>query len=901
MPASRFVLVLLVFTGVGASVLGCGSGTGSDWVAASEGALDGNRRLGRGVVPLHYRLDLRIDPSQGRFAGEAEIRVEVASATSTILLHAAEMEFSQASVEQGGRRLDGTHELGKNGALALRLSEILAPGLATLHFAWEAPLPETPFGLYRVEDDGRWYAFSQFEPLEARKAFPGFDQPEFKTPFAVTLRVPPGQLALGNGPQVEHRGEPDGEVYVFAPTKPLPTYLVAFAVGEFDVVEGKVEGKVESPPIRLVATRDKGHLAGYALERTPLILRWLADYFDHPFPFAKLDLVAVPNFGVGAMENVGLVTFRERLLLLDGEHAAIWSRRSSQSVIAHELAHMWYGDLVTMAWWDDLWLNESFATWMAGKVLADIDPELESALDAVSYAQYTMYLDSKRDARQVRQPIRDGGDVYNAFDGITYGKGAAVLRMVESWIGEDAFREGVRAYMARHAYGSGGTNELLAALETASGQPVARTIKWFLDQPGAPRVNLELRCEDGAAPALRLAQTRALPAGSDAAIGEPWNVPMCVALGTGDPDAPRARECFVLEGREQEVVLSSVSTCPTWVHPNEGERGYYRWSLPPDDLLALVASHAGELEVTERIALPAHYEALLEAGMLPVGHYVAALVVLASDDRRQVVAAAADALATLYEVAIADPDSPEAAAFATAVRKMLGPQLDRIGAIPIPGESADARMRRASILPKLATIGRDPWIRSRARSFTRSFLEDPAAADEETLGLLLPIAALEGDEALWEALVAITADTPSPALRNTVVRSLARFEDPILLRRSFDLVLDGRLRAQDYRTLASRVPSTRRRVSWAWMEDHYADLVPRLGLMTSTEIPEIASGLCTQADHDRVAAFFASAEVAPSGTELNTRLVLEDISRCARLRAAIQDDLVPSLLHATGD
>jgi alanyl aminopeptidase len=900
MKGSRRLLQLLTLTLLAIGFLGCGSGMssgmGSGWIAAAEGDLDGNRRLGRGVVPRSYRLDLRIDPSRDRFFGKGQIDVEVATTTSTILLHASGLEFSRARVEQGGRLLEGSHELGKNGAMALRLSQTVKPGRATLHFAWEGPLPETPFGVYRVEDDGRWYVFTQFEPLEARKAFPGFDQPEFKTPFSVTLRVPTGVLALGNGPEIEHRSEPDAEVYVFAETKPLPTYLVAFAVGEFDVVEGG-----EAPPTRLVATRGKGELSGYALDRTPLILEWLTAYFDHPFPFAKLDLVAVPNFGVGAMENVGLVTFRERLLLLDRERAPVWSRRSSQSVIAHELAHMWYGNLVTMAWWDDLWLNESFATWMAAKVLADIDPELESSLDAIPYAQYTMLLDSKRDARQVRQPIRDGGDVYNAFDGITYGKGAAVLRMIEAWIGEEAFRTGVRAYMASHPYGSGGTEELLAALEAASGRPVARTIKWFLDQPGTPLVHVEKRCGDDAAPSLRLTQTRALPAGSDADIGEPWVVPVCMAFGTGDPAAPRARECFLLEGREQDVTLTTVSTCPVWVHPNEGERGYYRWSLAADDLLELVVRHKSELEVSERIALPGHYGALLEAGVLPLAHYMDALAVLASDERRQVVGAAAGALTRLYDVAIADSASSEAAAFGAALRAMLAPQLDSIGVLPSAGESTDARLRRASVLPALANVGRDPWIRTRARSVTESFIADPTSADEETLGLLLPIAAIDGDEELWKALVALVANPPSPALRSTLVRSLARFENPKLLRRSFDLLLDGGLRAQDYRTLAGRVPAARRRVAWAWLEDHYAELLPLLGPMTATEIPEIASGLCTKADHERVAAFFAAAKDAPAGTARNAGLVVEDIARCARLRSAIQPELAASLGRLTAD
>ncbi len=889
MPALRWGAMSLRFAARVVVVLAFGlllSCEGSRPAGTDASDLDGNRRLGREVIPLHYTLDLRIDPGRDRFSGTAMIQVEVASPTRRIVMHGSDLDVREAEIESGDAVVQARIENGRNGGLALELASRVPAGPATLRLAWDGPLPESPFGLYRVEVDGTWYAFTQFEPLEARKAFPSFDQPEFKTPFAVTLWVPPGQTALSGGPLVERRSEPGAEVFVFAETQPLPTYLVAFAVGEFDIVDGG-----GTPPLRVVARRGQGQLTGYVLERSPVIVSWLTDYFDHPFPFAKLDLVAVPNFGAGAMENVGLVTFRERFLLFDPATAPIWSRYAAQSIVSHELAHMWYGNLVTMAWWDDLWLNESFATWMAAKVLEDIDPELESRLDGVAYAQGTMQLDSKRDARQIRQPIHDGGDVYNAFDGITYGKGAAVLRMVEAWIGEDAFRTAVRAYMQDHAYGSGGTDELLAALETASGQPVAETLANFLDQPGTPLVQVELSCEDASAPRLRLQQTRALPAGSEAAVGEPWTVPLCVGLGTGDPDAPRVRECFRLAGREQEVALESVRSCPVFVHPNAGERGYYRWDLPPSARVALVRDHLSVLETAEIVAITGHYWALLEAERLDVADFVTVLRLLAPQRSRQVTRAVADAYWTLYDVGLPDEASPVGTAFASEVRGALGPHLDRIGVLPQAGESPDARLRRGPLVEALAVMGRDPWILARARTVASAFVADPATADEEVVGLLLPVAAAQGDAALWDALVAIALDPPSPVVREIVVESLGRFQDPDLLSKSLDLVVDGRLRGQDYRTLARGIRPTERPVAWAWLTGHYAQLVARLGPMTSTGLPHLASGLCSPEDVERVAAFFASRDEAPSGTARNVRLVSEDIARCARLRATVEPAL----------
>jgi alanyl aminopeptidase len=870
------------------ALVGCPAGTGL-WRTAPAPELDGNARLGRAVVPEHYVLDLRIDPSQERFSGESQIAIRVTQATSSIQLHAADMELTRADVLRDGRNVAVSHTSGQNGALVLQLSETLAPGPAELRFAWSGPLPETPYGLYRVRDGDRWYAFTQFEPLEAREAFPSFDQPEFKTPYRTTVRVPPGEVALSNGPVESHTSSEDEEVYVFAETRPLPTYLVAFAVGALDLV-GPAEAP--GPSTRIVATHGKGALADYALERTPVILEWLTDYFDHPYPFAKLDMVAVPNFGAGAMENVGLVTFRERLLLLDAELAPIRARRSAQSVIAHELAHMWYGNLVTMAWWDDLWLNESFATWMAGKTLASVAPELEPRIDAVLYAQYTMYLDSKRDARQVRQPILDGGDIYNAFDGITYGKGAAVLRMVESWIGDDAFRGGVRAYMRDHAYGSGGTDELLAALEEASQQPVGDTMRWFLDQPGVPLVDVSLACAEGERPSLSLRQTRYLPPGSDAEVGQPWHVPMCVALGAAD--GARTRHCFVFSDREQRVELPG-DTCPVWVHPNDNERGYYHWRMAPERLVAMAREHRDALDVTERVGLPGHYEALVEAEALPVEDHVAALRHLARDERHQVVNAVVSALELLAEVGVGDDASPLAEGFAAASREMLQPQLDRVGPEPLPGESISARLLRVAVLPALADLGRDETVRDQARALADRFVAAPGDVDAEMLDLLLPVAARDGDAPLWEALVAIALVPPSPGVRNTVVRSLGSFADPELLAKSLDLVIEGRLRAQDYRTIARAVRPAQRRVAWRWLESRYSKIVEKLGPMTSTQLPRIASGLCTNADAKNVKAFFASAQGVPRGTERNTRLVLEDIERCYRMRESISPGLTRAL------
>ena len=572
-------------------------------------------------------------------------------------------------------------------------------------------------------------------------------------------------------------------------------------------------------------------------------MNWLSTYFGQPYPFAKLDQIGVPNFSAGAMENVGLVTYRERLLLLDEARAPVWDRLWSQVVIAHELAHMWYGNLVTMLWWDDLWLNEAFATWMSWKVIADIDPALEFPLEVLGRTQGVMNLDSKRDARAIRQPIRHGGDIHNAFDGITYGKGAAVLDMVEAWIGKTAFRDGVQTYMKDHAYASGATADLLAALGQASGKPVAETIRLFLDQPGTPLVDVTLACgQSKDKPAsLQLQQRRYRPAGSETPEGQPWTVPVCVRYGFGG-DGTSHRECFILHSKQQEVTLSQPG-CPVWLHPNADERGYYRWWLQPELLNTIVNQQRHELSLIERVALSGQLLALLQADSLSVPAYADALSQLAQEQHRKVIDQVSGGLWYLYHTAV---DDELIEPFGAYTQRLLAAHLERIGIDPQPNEAVSTRLLRPSLISALASMAKEDAIFERARSVTQQFLKEPGSVSPETLGMFLPIAARNGDAALWTQLVARVPEASSPAVRNILVRSLANFEDPGLLRRSLDTVLDGTLRTQDYRTLAGSVRRVARPTAWQWLTEHYDQLVQKLGTKTALRLPRMASGFCSR-------------------------------------------------------
>ena len=415
-------------------------------------------------------------------------------------------------------------------------------------------------------------------------AFPGFDEPRFKTPFEVTLTVPAGQFAASNTPVDRAIPLPDGLQRVsFVPTPPIPTYLVAFAVGPFDVVTGATippnEGRPFPIPLRGLAVRGKGPSLEFALEQTAKFVEALEDYFGIPYPYRKLDLVAVPDFAAGAMENVGLITFREWLLLLDAERATEGQRRAFAYVMAHELAHQWFGNLVTMPWWDDIWLNEAFATWMGNKVVHTLHPEFRSDLASLASTHRAMGQDSLTSARSIRQAILSNHDIKNAFDIITYVKGGAVLSMFEHWMGSDTFREGIRAYLRRHRGGTATSSDLLAALDEVSAEEVSAPFLSFLTQPGVPWVAFERLskrhvCQDGDTTTSQLCEQAAVSAGSDPRETANAHVARSHFASGTKPERRATCSTMALRGSLE------LPGCPTWWMPNEEGAGYFRFAMP---------------------------------------------------------------------------------------------------------------------------------------------------------------------------------------------------------------------------------------------------------------------------------------------------------------------------------
>ena len=541
----RIVLFLLCFCALASDAPGEGHPAG---------------RLPAGATPLAYRVDLTIVPERERFSGHVEIDVRLPAPTKSLYLHGRGLAMRSAVVVQGSRRIAATYaEVDPLGTAQLTLAEPAAAGPVTLRFDYDAAFGEGPAGLYRAKVGDDWYVWSQFQAIEARAAFPSFDEPGFKTPFAVRVTTAPGLMVVANAPET---GAPvaaaDLVTHSFAPTPPLPTYLVAFAVGPFASVSGVAPPNAvrKTPlPLRIVATKTQAAKLAYALAETPRIVELLERYFGTPFPFPKLDQIASPLMN-GAMENAGADIYGDWLLLLDS-NAPVNQKQVFGMVVAHELSHQWFGDLVTPAWWDDLWLNESFANWMGFRIGAEWRPELNIASNAAVDALSSMDVDALLVGRPIRQPITTNGEIDSAFDGITYGKGGQVIAMIADYLGDERFRDGVRLHLARRPYGTATASDFFAALaDSAKDQRVSQAMQGFVNQQGVPVVDL---VRSGSGYAATVSRYSAAP--SAAASPNRWAIPICVRRG-------ETRSCTLVDRPGQPIEATGTGMRPPRVRPN---------------------------------------------------------------------------------------------------------------------------------------------------------------------------------------------------------------------------------------------------------------------------------------------------------------------------------------------
>jgi len=869
--------------------------------AESADPIDPSARLPEHVQPTAYQLELAIAPATPDFTGRARIEVELRRSLTSILLHAKDLTLTSVVITLPGAAgsVSATaRPLADNGLVSLDLAQPVGPGTANLDLGYSGHFDQHLRGLYKVEAGGQAYAFTQFEAIDARKAFPCFDEPRFKTPFEIALRVPTRLTAISNTPVATRTELPGGQTqYTFARTEKLPTYLVAFAVGPLDVVTAPtLPPNVTRPtpvPLRGVAAQGRGPELAFALGETPRLVESLERYFDVAYPYPKLDLIAVPDFAAGAMENAGAITFRDTLLL-SKEAAPEWQRRASVSVNAHELAHQWFGDLVTMPWWDDIWLNEGFATWLASRVVEEVHPEYNAQLTRVAQLDRAFDTDSKASARQVRQPITSDHDIRNAFDSITYTKGGALLGMFERYLGSEAFRGGLQLYLQRHRFANGTSHDLLAALEERSGQPVAKAFASFLEQPGVPVVSARLDCTPGSAPRLHLSQQRYVPLGSKIAAGGRWQVPVCWRYGAGVDPAPQtaSEQCALLDAPETDVTLHD-SECPHWLFPNAHAAGYYRWSLAEADYSALLARGYSALTPAERLALLSNTEAAARAGTHSFQELIATAKKVAQEPERELVQASLGLLAELRDALLEEPELP---GYRRLMQELVQARQQRLGLFPAAKEDGEAKLLRPALVSSLAFEARDPALRQTLARLGRAHLglaqdERAARLPSELLDVALAVSVQEGGAAVIDRVVAAIGASNDGLERGRLLGALGSNQNPELSPTVLQLSLTDSLRTNERLTTVAGQLRQRetREAAYGWVEAHFDELVARLGAELGAQLTLAAGVFCSQAAADRARAFFTPRVEALTGGPRLLQQNLESSELCAAFRAAHKD------------
>ena len=837
-------------------------------------------RLPDGARPTRYELDLTVLPTEATFRGEIRISVALAEPTTLLWLNATELTVLSASVEASGQTSIARPVPGGEDFLGFAFDHPVGPGPAVLTVSYQGPIDETRSrGLYRVrEADGEWYAYTFFEPVDARRVMPCFDEPTAKVPWKLRLRVRRGDVALANAPVESERDEDAGmKLVTFAESRPLPSYLVAFVVGPFDLVDSGTAGR-HGTPLRFVVPRGRREELRYAREVTPRVVGLLEDYFGMPYPFVKLDVAVVPRYW-GTMEHPGLVAMGQPLSLIRPAEESVGRRKSYANILTHELAHYWFGDYVTCAWWDDTWLNEALGEWLDGKLTDRLEPSWRHLALAQRLASSAKETDALGTAKRIRQPVENRSDIEGSFDNsITYFKGAAVLRMFESWLGEDTFRAAIRRYLSAHAWGNATTADFFAALDAEAGRDVSGPLRSFVDQPGLPLVSASLDCA-GRKPRLKLRQDRFLALAAGATGTERWRVPLCVrwAVGTGV-----GRACTLLDSREQEMEIDAPA-CPAWIVVNEGGAGYYRVAY--DDgmrhRLSVEAAKGGGSSLTpaERMAFQDDLAALVGVGRLPVAAAFETLPSFLADPDPLVVYEALDTLDLVRPDRLPDGLRPS---YARAVRQLLGARASALGWDP-GDDPPDLRQLRQRLVPLVATYGEDPLLRSEGRRRALGWLEDRRSADPDLTWGLLAVAAFDGDRSVYDRLLAEARRTSDRQEQSKLLWALGSFRDPAISTQALGLILHDEFDVRESLGILWGAASHRETqdAAWAFVRESFDRLAARMrGDETSGLISGVVSRFCDEDRRREAAAFFQARSASIDGAPLALANALETVDVC---------------------
>jgi puromycin-sensitive aminopeptidase len=862
-----------------------------------------NFRLSTAVKPTRYRADLRVDLDAARFEGRLAIDLTMAAAQTELVLHAVDLSVTVAEVEVEGSatavaaiaiRSDAESE-----TLTFDLPAPLAAGRATLHLTWSGKFSPGLRGLYRAGS----LAVTQFEAADARRVFPCFDEPAFKAVWQITLDgVAPGLVAISNGRVLSDESARDADGgrrrVVFAPTPPLSSYLVALVLGDLVASESSdARGII----IRTWAVPEKSALTLFAQVAAAAVLPLLEDYFGLPYPFGKLDQIGVPNFEAGAMENAGAITFREVALLLDVTTAPLAVQKRAAEVITHELAHQWFGNLVTMVWWDDLWLNEAFATWMAYKIVDAWRPEWRIWMDFEMGKGAALVLDALQSAHPIRADVRNAEEAGESFDAITYEKGGAVLRMIEGFLREDRFREGIRLYMRRHRESNATADDLWGALGDSSGQPILELANGWIRQMGYPLITLSEAPATGERPAaqpgaparpaarVHLTQRRFFADPEAREDGPParWLVPAVLRFR----DATGIKEQSVLLREASEEIELAAEGSVAWCLANAGGRGFFRAAYQPAGLARLVAA-IGELSPEERLGLVSDQWALVRAGQTEVARFLDLVAGLGDEHDHVVLEEILTRLSVIEHRHVSDADRPRLHAF---IGRLFAASAARLGWQAPDGvtEDDESRLRRAALLRARALLARVPDELAEAEARFASHIEaGTARLDPNLLDVVVTAAARAADETRFESLRRRGQTETDPAAKRRFLHALARVETPALVPRAVELAMTDDVPMQDFTSYMGVLLGNRaaREQAWTLMQTRWDAVRAKADSpMLIRRLIEALSVLPERRHFEEVQSFLAAHPI--DGAKQATAQTLERL----RMDVALRERLAPQI------
>lgn len=831
-------------------------------------------RLSDAVTPSAYRLDFTIDPAQERFGGKTEIDAVLKAPSASLFIHGRDLAVKRAVATVAGKTYPGTwKQLDDTGVAQLTFAETLPAGKVTLSFEYDAPFGQGPAGMFRVKVGDDWYSWTQFQSIDARAAFPGFDEPGLKQPFTVTVRTPPGLKAVSNAPELSVTREGDHDVHRFAPTLPLPTYLMAVMTGPFATLDGAVPAtpqRAKPLPLRIVSTKENADKLAFALDGSKKIVALLEDYFGDAFPYPKLDQITSPIMP-GAMENAGADLYEDSLIVMD-EAATTGQKRRFGMVVSHELAHQWFGDLVTPVWWDDIWLNESFANWMGYRIGNEWRPDLNIGAGALAEGFAAMNTDSLVAGRAIHAPIAKNAQVDAAFDTITYGKGGQVVAMIAAFLGDDKFKAGVRRYMAAHRYGSATSADFFKAMaEAGHDDRILPAMQSFTDQQGVPLVTFA-----GANGRYTVTQSHYARLGATAPDTR-WGVPLCLRRGT-------ARTCTLLADKSAPVTIGGSGA----FIPNAGGTGYYRFELPRADWNKLIAASAG-LSGGEAIALADSLRASFMAGRADAGQLAALARTMVKNPDSYASSAAFGGLQSLYEWELMD--EPARAAYRGFVQRTYQPVAQQLGFDPrtaaYAGEPSERSQRRQQAIGMLADVAKDAALRAKLSTAAAAFVGgDEKALDAAWYGDAFDPWLEAGGEAAAKALLEKALSSQDAVLRPAALGALASTGKVETAKWLLDEVKDSRLRLSERLNLFRGIVQTPATREWgyAWMTAHLDELMSGgAGIFFASKLPQMLAGYCSVEKADAFARDLR-ARMAGKVAELELERTIERVRSCGVLK-----------------